>query len=151
METFIFLQVTRYESKGLPIVHHYKYVSELPVGHRFAMKKFHGVLRYLRQDNVISMKQVVEPRPLNLNEMSGVHKVEYLKKFFSGLTSADEQRKTGFKWTPGLVQRCQYETGIHFFYFLFFLSHLNKRCVLINHYYLLIKVFSGSVKSFTST
>lgn len=104
-------KVTKYESKGLPIVHHYKYVSELPVGHRFAMKKFHGILRYLRQDNVISMKQVVEPCPLDREKMSGVHTTDYLKRFFNGLTSDYEQRRTGFKWTPGLVERCQYETG----------------------------------------
>lgn len=104
-------KVTRHESRGLPIVHHYKYVSELPVGHRFAMKKFHGVLRYLRRDNIISVKQIVEPPPLNMEAMTGVHTQDYLHKFFNGLTSPDEQRRTGFNWTPGLLQRCQYETG----------------------------------------
>ena len=40
-----------------------------------------------------------------------VHTHEYIDKFFNGTTSADEQRRTGFKWNPGLLRRCRLETG----------------------------------------
>ena len=54
----VYSQLCRGEISGLPILHHHDYVSDLPPRHRFAMKKFHGVMKFLRRDNVVSMKQV---------------------------------------------------------------------------------------------
>lgn len=104
-------KVKRWECSGLPIVHHHKYVSELPLNHRFAMRKFHGVMRYLRTDGVISVKQIVEPEQVSAESAGLVHSADYVEKFFSGKTSPDEQRMTGFPWSEGLVRRCRYETG----------------------------------------
>ncbi|KAK7476730.1 hypothetical protein BaRGS_00032023, partial [Batillaria attramentaria] len=103
--------VKRRECKGVPIVHHDKYVSELPLKHRFAMRKFHGVLRFLRTDGVISMKQVVEPEQVPASIAGLIHTPDYVEKFFTGNISPDEQRMTGFPWSEGLVRRCRYETG----------------------------------------
>ncbi|KAL8579941.1 hypothetical protein ACOMHN_060242 [Nucella lapillus] len=104
-------KVKRKEFKGLPIVHHDKYVSQLPLNHRFAMRKFHGVLRFLRKDGVISMTQVVAPEKISA-EMTGLaHDMDYVQRFFSGQTSPKEQKMTGFSWTECLVDRCRYETG----------------------------------------
>lgn len=45
-------------------------------------------------------------------EVAGtVHSRTYVDKFFDGCTSEQEQRVTGFKWTPGLASRVRYETG----------------------------------------
>lgn len=96
---------------GLPIIHHYDYVSELPINHRFAMRKFHGVLKYLKLDHVISMKQVYQPEEVSVGTASLVHDPEYINKFFNGKTDSSEQRKTGFKWNEGLVRRCRLEAG----------------------------------------
>ena len=51
-------QVRRGDVRGMPLVHHHDFVSDLPPRHRFGMKKFHGVLKFLRRDQVISTKQV---------------------------------------------------------------------------------------------
>ncbi|OWF45289.1 uncharacterized protein LOC110457249 [Mizuhopecten yessoensis] len=104
-------KVKRSEIVGLPIVHHHGYVSDLPIKHRFAMRKFHGVMRYLRKDNVISAKQMVEPTWIETADMCTVHTEDYVHKFLNGLTTKQEQRITGFEWNPGLVSRCRYETG----------------------------------------
>lgn len=104
-------KVKRLQSRGLPIVHHHGYVCDLPVSHRFAMKKFHGVMRHLRKDNVISAKQVVEPEPLNSDLFKVVHTSDYIDRFISGDITEDEQRKTGFKWSEGIVSRVKYETA----------------------------------------
>lgn len=104
-------KVKRCECRGLPIVHHDKYVSELPLNHRFAMRKFHGVLRFLRIDDVISMKQIVEPEQVSASVAGLVHKTGYVENFFTGKIPSDEQRMTGFPWSEGLVMRCRYETG----------------------------------------
>ena len=99
---------------GVPVIHHHGYVSNLPPRHRFPMRKFHGVMRYLRRDHVISMKQVNKPEEISAGAASLVHTQEYIDKFFYGKTSQDEQRKTGFVWNEGLVRRCRLETGIQF-------------------------------------
>ncbi|XP_013421099.1 uncharacterized protein LOC106181313 [Lingula anatina] len=98
-------------TKGLPIVHHDGYVCDHPVKHRFAMRKFQTVFRHLRSDSVISVKQVVHPDMVGEDTLAGVHKPEYIQDFFNGTTSAAAQRKTGFKWSEGLVKRCRFETG----------------------------------------
>ncbi|XP_036936046.1 uncharacterized protein SYNPCC7002_A1628 isoform X2 [Acanthopagrus latus] len=83
----------RPDSSGLPVVHHSQYVCDLPANHRFPMEKFPRVLHCLIQDQVITEKQ------------------EYLDNFINGRINEQEQRRTGFPWSKGLVRRCRYETG----------------------------------------
>ena len=63
-------------------------------------------------DNVISMNQVVEPDMISQEVTSLIHCADYVERFFNGQTSSQEQKKTGFPWTEGLVSRCRYETGM---------------------------------------
>ncbi|XP_063217477.1 uncharacterized protein SYNPCC7002_A1628-like isoform X2 [Bacillus rossius redtenbacheri] len=96
----------------LPIVHHHGYVCDLPPNHRFPMAKFHKVLDYLIKDGVIvPHNQVISPQQVPSEIACSVHSAEYVEKFFTGKTSAEEQRVTGFAWTPGLASRVRYETG----------------------------------------
>ena len=104
-------QVSQQNHKGVPIVHHHGYVSDLPIGHRFAMRKFHGIFRYLKADNVISRKQVYTPEEVDIETAKLAHTEDYIERFFSGKTDEKEQRKTGFVWDEGLVRRCRLETG----------------------------------------
>ncbi|XP_011480650.2 uncharacterized protein SYNPCC7002_A1628 isoform X1 [Oryzias latipes] len=101
----------RLESSGLPIIHHSKYVCELPANHRFPMGKFPRVLHFLLKDQVITEKQVWVPEIASRDLLSCVHTEDYLNKFLSGKTSEQEQRRTGFPWSEGIVSRCRYETG----------------------------------------
>lgn len=104
-------KVKRMEINGLPIIHHDGYVCEFPMKHRFAMRKFHGVLRFLKTDNVISMKQVLEPSAIDPDFLKLVHTPDYVERFLSGNTFVEEQRLTGFQWSTGIVSRCRLETG----------------------------------------
>ncbi|KAK3100351.1 hypothetical protein FSP39_018565, partial [Pinctada imbricata] len=106
-----FFKVKQLKSRGLPIVHHHGYVCDLPIKHRFAMKKFHGVMRYLKKDNVISSKQIVEPSEIDPVFLKVVHTPDYIERFINGDTTREEQRATGFEWSKGIVSRCRYETG----------------------------------------
>lgn len=107
------IKVKRMEINGLPIIHHDGYVCEFPMKHRFAMRKFHGVLRFLKTDNVISMKQVLEPSAIDPDFLKLVHTPDYVERFLSGNTSVEEQRLTGFQWSTGIVSRCRLETGLY--------------------------------------
>lgn len=104
-------KVKELKSSGLPIVHHTKYVCEFPIKHRFCMRKFHAVMRHLRIDNIISMKQVLEPWEISKEECELVHHPDYIHRLFNGLTSKKEQRLSGFVWSPGILSRCRFETG----------------------------------------
>lgn len=43
--------------------------------------------------------------------LSCVHTEDYLHSFINGKLSEQEQRRTGFPWSEGIVRRCRYETG----------------------------------------
>uniref|UniRef100_UPI0037E75313 uncharacterized protein SYNPCC7002_A1628 n=1 Tax=Semicossyphus pulcher TaxID=241346 RepID=UPI0037E75313 len=104
-------EIVRLESSGLPIVHHRKYVCDLPPNHRFPMDKFPSVLQCLLKDQVIAETQVWVPEIASKELLSGVHTEEYLNNFLNGKIKEQEQRRTGFPWSEGLVRRCRYETG----------------------------------------
>ena len=36
------------------------------------MKKFHGVMKYLKTDGVVSMKQVIQPEAVSLQVTDGI-------------------------------------------------------------------------------
>ncbi|GAA6232713.1 uncharacterized protein LOC108876366 isoform X2 [Lates japonicus] len=104
-------EIVRHESSGLPIVHHNDYVCDLPPNHRFPMGKFPRVFHFLIKDQVITEKQVWVPEIASKELLSCVHTEEYLNNFISGKTNEQEQRRTGFSWSEGIVRRCRYETG----------------------------------------
>jgi len=99
------------ESTAVPIVHHSKYVCDLPANHRFPMGKFPRVLDVLLKDQVITDRQVWVPEIASKKLLSCVHTHEYLNNFINGKVNEKEQRRTGFQWSEGLVRRCRYETG----------------------------------------
>ncbi|TKS80782.1 Histone deacetylase 11 [Collichthys lucidus] len=104
-------ELVRPESSGLPIIHHSQYVCELPAKHRFPMNKFPRVFHFLLQDQVITEKQVWYPEIASKDLLSCAHTEEYLDDFINGNVNEQEQRRTGFSWSEGLVRRCRYETG----------------------------------------
>ncbi|XP_056229728.1 uncharacterized protein SYNPCC7002_A1628 [Seriola aureovittata] len=104
-------ETVRHGSGGLPVVHHSGYVCDLPPTHRFPMGKFPRVLHFLIKDQVITEKQVWVPEIASKDLLSCVHTEEYLNNFINGKVNEQEQRRTGFSWSEGLVRRCRYETG----------------------------------------
>nr|XP_023681902.1 uncharacterized protein LOC111851326 [Paramormyrops kingsleyae] len=99
------------DSSGLPVVHHSKYVCDIPANHRFPMGKFPKILLFLLRDQIITDKQVWTPDLASEELLALVHTEEYVDKFIHGKTSPEEQKRTGFSWSDGLATRCRYETG----------------------------------------
>ncbi|XP_042075583.1 uncharacterized protein SYNPCC7002_A1628 isoform X5 [Haplochromis burtoni] len=75
------------------------------------MGKFPRVLQCLLRDQVITEKQVWVPEIASKDLLSCVHTEDYLDNFINGKISEQEQRRTGFPWSEGIVRRCRYETG----------------------------------------
>ena len=98
--------------QGLPIVHTDSYVCGLPPGHRFQMGKFRGVFHSLLRDGVVQpARQVLEPSQITPELAALAHSKEYVERFLRGETTAEEQRRTGFKWSWGLASRVRWECG----------------------------------------
>lgn len=51
------------------------------------------------------------PKIASSDLLSCVHTEEYLNNFMNGKINEQEQRRTGFPWSEGIVTRCRYETG----------------------------------------
>lgn len=97
---------------GLPVVHHDRYTCDLPPHHTFPMEKFIRIMKVLEKDNVIiRQKQVIEPSQIDESSLKLVHTTEYLNKFLNGRLTDEEQKVSGFQWSPELVERVLYETG----------------------------------------
>lgn len=75
------------------------------------MGKFPRVLQCLLRDQVITEKQLWVPEIASKDLLSCVHTEDYLDNFINGKISEQEQRRTGFPWSEGIVRRCRYETG----------------------------------------
>merc|ERR1712168_1038609 len=75
------------------------------------MGKFDGLYNYLMMDRVVAPEQLVRPPAASASICSLIHDADYIRAFFLGDTTEKEQRRTGFKWTPGLVRRCRLETA----------------------------------------
>ena len=97
---------------GLPIIHTESYVCGLPPGHRFQMGKFRGVMNSLVKDGlVVPARQVLEPSQMTAELANLAHSEEYVERFLTGQTTAEEQRRTGFRWSWGLASRVRWECG----------------------------------------
>uniref|UniRef100_A0A3Q1FNN6 Histone deacetylase 12 n=1 Tax=Acanthochromis polyacanthus TaxID=80966 RepID=A0A3Q1FNN6_9TELE len=102
----------RHESSGLPIIHHSRYVCELPANHRFPMSKFPRVLHFLLLDQVVTDKQVWVPEIASKDLLSGVHTEDYLNNFINGKIDEREQRRTGFPWGTVLAAEVALQRGL---------------------------------------
>lgn len=91
----------------LHCVHHPGYTIPLPAGHPFPMDKFR-VLRAQLQDLPAHWH---EPAAAATADLARVHSRHYLDAFRSGGIDERAQRRTGFRWSPALVQRTLLETG----------------------------------------
>lgn len=94
---------------SLPVIHHPDYTFDLPPQHPFPMQKF-AVLRehLLRFGNNIQWQ---EPEEISFEQLAQVHSSSYLRALFGGTLTRDEQRRSGFPWSPELVRRVRLETA----------------------------------------
>jgi len=92
---------------GPPMVFHPDYVTPLPRGHRFPMRKF-GLLRdYLLASRIAAPAQFHAPTdaPAAVEEIELAHCPEYVKAFISQTLDPKAVRRIGLPLSPGLVRR----------------------------------------------
>lgn len=85
-----------------------RFVLPLPPGHRFPMAKY----RLLREAVEAAGVATLAGAPAATDEqLLRVHDAAYLRRVASGTLTASEQRRIGFPWSPGLVERSRRSVG----------------------------------------
>ena len=83
----------------------------LPIGHRFPISKYRRLRERLQQDHPHEPVQLFEAPAVTREQLALVHTDDYLDRLFQGQLSALEQRRIGFPWSPGMVERCLHSAG----------------------------------------
>ena len=93
----------------LSLVHHPRYTIDLPAKHPFPMNKF----RVLREqlDRLDGAVEWHTPNPISEHNLARIHSPAYLNALLAGTLDAAAQRRSGFQWSPALVERVRLETG----------------------------------------
>jgi acetoin utilization deacetylase AcuC-like enzyme len=89
-----------------------RYPLPLPPGHRFPVEKYALLRRRLERHAASGVPFVfVEPHAATDDEILRVHDRGYVGRVFAGTLSRDEERRIGFPWSVGLVERSLRSTG----------------------------------------
>lgn len=91
--------------------YHTAYEIRLPQGHPFPISKYPLLRAQLLAEGVLSMRDCVEPEPIDLESAARVHTREYLNKLDGDGLSAAEQRRLGLPWSQDLWRRSRLAAG----------------------------------------
>jgi acetoin utilization deacetylase AcuC-like enzyme len=83
----------------------------LPIGHRFPREKYRLLREALQASELRDRLKFCLPDAATDEQLLLVHTAEYLDKLKLGTLSSIEQRRIGFPWSPGLVERSRRSTG----------------------------------------
>ena len=87
------------------------YVLPLPEGHRFPMAKYGLLRKRIEEAGLANGAGLREPHAATDEEILRAHDRDYLERVVSGRLSAQELRRTGFPWTPQMVERSRRSAG----------------------------------------
>ena len=96
-----------------PIATFYSDTFELPLpeGHRFPIDKYGRLRARLQASKLREHLQFCTPPAATDEQLRLVHSAEYLEKIKHGTLSPIEQRRIGFPWSEGMVERSRRSTG----------------------------------------
>ncbi|MFC0337844.1 Acetoin utilization deacetylase AcuC [Kushneria avicenniae] len=97
----------------LPLIHHPGYTFDWPERHPFPMAKFRALRQRLSalgfdDDPVIEW---IAPTPPTSPQLLRAHTPEYLQIFYLGDSDPKARQRSGFPWSPALVERTLLEVG----------------------------------------
>ncbi|SFT96211.1 Acetoin utilization deacetylase AcuC [Pseudovibrio denitrificans] len=96
----------------LPIVHHPAYTADIPEDHRFPMRKYAEVARWLKEtDPQGALYDFHEPAPISRDDLLRVHAREYVDQVLSCTVPHAVAREIGFPMTESVSFRAQCATG----------------------------------------
>lgn len=75
------------------------------------MKKYALLRQRVAEDGRILGREMLVPAPASDDQIRLVHTADYLTRVTQGLLSEKEQRRIGFPWSPGMVERSRRSVG----------------------------------------
>ncbi|QDU38965.1 Acetoin utilization protein AcuC [Maioricimonas rarisocia] len=83
----------------------------LPEGHRFPMSKYRLLRERIASRNEDGSIRLQVPDPADPDALRLAHDADYVASVFDGTLGAVEQRRIGFPWSPGMVERSRRSVG----------------------------------------
>ena len=87
------------------------FVLPLPAGHRFPMAKYSMLRNRVVGEGVVCLDDLHVPYAVTDEDLVRVHTAGYVDAVVSGSLTMSEQRRIGFPWSPGLVERSRRSVG----------------------------------------
>ena len=88
------------------------FVLPLPEKHRFPMAKYELLRKAIQTDQILSQKVRLELPPAATDEqLTQVHDLDYLKSLKEGKLDPKIERRIGFPYSPGMLERSRRSVG----------------------------------------
>jgi acetoin utilization deacetylase AcuC-like enzyme len=88
-----------------------RWTVPLPDGHRFPIAKYERLRDRLLAEGVVTAETLHEPARAPRADVLRVHTTRYVEAIETGTLDAAEQRRIGFPWSEGLVERSYRASG----------------------------------------
>jgi acetoin utilization deacetylase AcuC-like enzyme len=87
------------------------FVLPLPDGHKFPMAKYSRLRERILAEGIVSPADLHEAPAASWDELRLVHDPAYIDAVANGTVPPDIQRRIGFPWSPGMVERSRRSVG----------------------------------------
>lgn len=87
------------------------FVLPLPDGHKFPMAKYSRLRERILTDGIIAPNLLHEAPAAAWDDLRLVHDPAYVDAVATGTVPPDIQRRIGFPWSPGMVERARRSVG----------------------------------------
>jgi acetoin utilization deacetylase AcuC-like enzyme len=87
------------------------FVLPLPDGHRFPMDKYRRVREHCLARGILPPERFSVPEAASWDQLRLVHDDDYVARVRAGALTAMQQRRIGFPWSPGMVERSRRSAG----------------------------------------
>jgi len=107
----IISQAVVYAVGGVRAFYSDHFVLPLPEGHRFPMAKYSGLRQRILDTGILPRTALHEAPAASWDDLRLVHTPAYVDAVATGTVAPDIQRRIGFPWTPGMVERSRRSVG----------------------------------------
>lgn len=87
------------------------FVLPLPEGHRFPMAKYARLRERVMAQGFVRPDRLIEAPPASWDDLRLVHTPEYVDAVATGTLPREAQRRIGFPWSEGMVERSRRSVG----------------------------------------
>ncbi|WP_119395777.1 histone deacetylase family protein [Salinibius halmophilus] len=89
----------------LPLVYHPGYSPPFPVKHRFVMRKFELLMRWVSENGYVGQNNVFTPTSAKYEDLIQVHHKDYLGALAAGPRFNPDWKAVGLPWSRALIDR----------------------------------------------